>query len=560
MLRHLLIHNLALIDELELDLEPGLAVFTGETGAGKSILMNALGLVLGQRADSGLIRHASQRAEVVAGFELAALPQAREWLVRNELDADDECLIRRTLSPEGRSKAYVNGRPVPLQTLKQLGELLLEIHGQHEHQKLMLAEHQLMLLDSFAGIQPQVRELFQHYRRWRALEQELEQIDSQSGEHVFQLQLLRYQVKELEEFGLEREELDRLHADLKRLAHADETIRHAAQAVELLDGEQPTTALSTLHQAHQHVTDLLDVDPRFAEAGELLNNALIQAQEACQTLRRSLDQLESDPGRLAEVEQRLNQAADLARKHRVNVDDLPEHLHALRQELDRLEHSSQRLESLGEEISQAREAYMNLATDISAWRADAAPRLAKVINRHIREMGMTEATLDVALHPRPDDQPAASGLEKAEFLFTANPGHPPQPLAKVASGGELSRLGLAMKLAALEQDPEQLPTLIFDEVDTGISGKIAGMVGRLLAQLGQRHQVFCVTHQPQVAGQAHHHFVVEKEVYGKTRQTRTRIRKLDEQQRVDELSRMMAGDRVSEHTRGLARELINRSG
>ncbi len=553
MLRELHIQNLALIDQLDLELEGGLSVFTGETGAGKSILMNAMGLLMGDRADSGLVRHSSERAEVAADFDLADLPQVQEWLERSELDSDGECQIRRTISPEGRSKAYVNGRPVPVQTLKQLGEMLLEIHGQHEHQNLMRSEQQLQLLDGFAGIQEQVKELFNRYRHWRNLEREREQIDSQSGEHVFQLQLLRYQVKELEEFNLSREELDRLHADLKKLAHADETIRHAAQAAELLDSESQPAALSMLNQAHQHIIELLDVDSRFAEAGELLNNALIQAQEAQQILRRSLDQLESDPERLAEVEQRLNQAADLARKHQVTVDELPEHLQILQKELANLEDAGNRLEQLTGEIKAARKAYLDLATDISAWRADAAPRLAKVVNRHIRELGMPEATLEVLLHPRPDDQPAATGLEKVEFQFSANPGHPLQPLAKVASGGELSRLGLAIKMATLEQD--QIPTLIFDEVDTGIGGSVASKVGQMLHKLGDSHQVFCVTHQPQVAGQGHHHYVVSKST-DKDKKTTTRIQRLDEHQRIDELSRMMAGDKVSEHTRGLARELM----
>ncbi len=556
MLRELHIQNLALIDQLDLELEGGLSVFTGETGAGKSILMNAIGLLMGDRADSALVRESSERAEVAAYFDIQALPQVQEWLERSELDSDGECHIRRTISPEGRSRAYVNGRPVPVQTLKQLGEMLLEVHGQHEHQKLMRGEHQLMLLDAFAGIQSQVKALFGLYRRWRALEREREQIDSQSGENVFQLQLLRYQVKELEEFGLGREELDLLHADLKRLAHADETIRHAAQAVELLDAdEHPGGALSALNQAHQHIMDLMDVAPQFAEAGELLNTALIQAQEATQILRRSLDRLESDPERLAEVEQRLGQAADLARKHQVSVDELPEHLEVLRRELEQLENAGNRLEQLTGEIKAARKAYMELATDISAWRADYAPRLAKVVNRHIRELGMPEASLEVLLHPRPEDQPGATGLEKAEFLFSANPGHPPQPLAKVASGGELSRLGLAIKMATLEH--EQVPSLIFDEVDTGIGGSVASKVGQMLHQLGERHQVFCVTHQPQVAGQAHHHFLVEKSVDAK-RKTSTHIRKLDEHQRIDELSRMMAGDRITDHTRGLAREMMGK--
>lgn len=555
MLKNLRISNFALIDELELDFQTGMSTLTGETGAGKSILIDAISLIMGDRADSGMVRHAADRANIHADFSIETLPHIQEWLKKAELDSNGECLVRRTINPEGRSKAYINAQPVPLQSLKQLGEQLIEVHGQHEHQRLMKNEFQLMLLDGFAGIQEQVKALYSHYRQLRKLEQERAQLDDLTSEAVFQLQLLRFQVKELQDFDLNSEELESLHLELKSLSSADEVIREVSLALNELDGDDHQSVLSALSRMTTALSQLADRNEAIAEPAELLSTALIQSTEATTALRKHLDQIESNPEKLTHIEKRLADAADLARKHNIRVEDLPEHLQILQDELNTLENAGSRLEELNAELTEVHKTYFRLAETLSEQRHAAAPRLATEVTNLVKQLGMPEGQLKIILTNRDKAQYAATGIDKCDFLFSANPGHPEQAVAKIASGGELSRLGLAIKVATLNQ--EQIPTMIFDEVDTGVGGSIATRVGQLLRELADGQQVFCVTHQAQVASQGHHQFKVKKAV--ENGMTRTVIETLDESERVEELARMLSGESVTDQTRNLAQELLNGS-
>ena len=554
MLTHLHISDFAIVDRLELDFGAGMTVLTGETGAGKSILLDALGLCLGERAESIAVRHGAERAEVNAGFDVRALPEVNAWLKENELDADGECVIRRVVGSDGRSKAFVNGRVVPVLSLRELGERLVDIHGQHAHQSLLKRDAQRELLDGFAGLDATVAELTKRYRHWKALEEDYAHLATAQSERESRLELLRFQLAELQALDLKPGEIAQVEEEHRRLANASHLLESSQTAEQLLY-EDDQAAVNLMSRALAELREMERFDGGVAECAQLLESALIQAREAASELRRYRDRLDLDPARLGELEQRLADIHNLARKHRTDGEELIALGERFAAELDALENAGARLDGLERDIVKAKAAYLELARQAGKKRASAAEKLGVAVTANMQELGMAGGRLEVAVETLDEAQAGAAGLERIELLVSANPGQPARPLGKVASGGELSRISLAIQV--LTATGAGIPTLIFDEVDVGIGGRVAEMVGRRLRDLGGKRQVLCVTHQPQVAALGHHHFVVSKQ----TRKgvTTTRIEHVTGDARVEEVARMLGGIEITAQTRSHARELIERT-
>ncbi len=552
MLRHLHIRNFAIVDNLEIHFEPGMSVLSGETGAGKSILLDALGLTLGDRADSSVLRHGTERAEISAEFDVSELPGVCAWLEEHELASNGECLLRRTISNDGRSRGFINNQPTPIQSLKELGEQLVDIHGQHAHQSLLKRDIQRRLLDAYAGQLDLARTVANQYRKWQQLQQEYDTLSKAAAERDSRLELLRFQVDELEALKPAPGELVGLDQEYSRLSNANRLLEGAQTAVNLLNADEGQSAISVLEQSLRLLHELQAIDTTLNNPVQLLEGAAIQLKEAVSELRHYADALELDPERLAQLEQRITDLHNLGRKHRVAPDELPELLQQLQLELDELNASDSRLQGMQAEIEESRTAYDKLAQQLSEGRHKAAIKLAEAVTANMQELGMGGGRFDICLNPL-EKGPSASGLENIELKVSANPGQPLQPLNKVASGGELSRISLAIQVITVSQ--EGIHTLIFDEVDVGIGGGVAEMVGKQLRQLGGNRQVLCVTHQPQVASQGHHHFRISKQSDGK--ETRTLVQPIDGEMRVQEIARMSGGVNITEQTLEHARQLIS---
>ena len=555
MLTHLHIWNFAIVERLDLPLEGGLTVLTGETGAGKSILLDALGLALGDRADTSVIRHGADKAEISVTFSTHDAPEAEAWLQEHELDSAGECIIRRVIAANGPSKAFINGKPTPAASLRELGEMLVDLHGQHEHQSLLRREAQRQLLDDFAGHGSLLGELAEAFRNWRDKQAELDRLRQAASERDDRLELLRYQVRELEELNLAEGELAELEAEHRRLANASGLLETGQRVLLTLDGDDPACAASLLASGLHDVGEMRETDPQLSGVVDLLDSAVIQAREAASELRHYLDGLELDPERLAWLEQRLAAITDLARKHHCAPEELPALLPRLQAELAELEQAEVRAGNLQAEVDAALAAYRKLAEKLGKSRRRAAKKLGEAVTESMQTLGMEGGRFEVAVEPLESDTPAATGLERIEFRVSANPGQPVKPLAKVASGGELSRISLAIQVITARDS--RIPTLIFDEVDVGIGGRVAEIVGQLLRTLGEQRQVICVTHLPQVAALGHHHLQVSKTA--EQDRTHSRIQVLDMEERVDELARMLGGIEITEQTLSHAREMIERA-
>jgi DNA repair protein RecN (Recombination protein N) len=554
MLTSLYVRHFAVVEEAEIAFGPGLTVVSGETGAGKSLLVDALMLLAGARADSGMVRAGSDRAELAAEFDLADLPDARAWLQREELDEDGTCQLRRVIRAEGSSRAWINGRPANASQLGELATLLVEIHGQHEHQALLSRAHQLSLLDAYAGneaIAAQARELAGQWRdagaRIRAL--------SGGEDRERRLDLLRHELGELEKWALPAPELAELETSHKRLANAGRLAEGAAGVMELIDGDGEFALRRALSRAHAELDKLAAIDDKLAPLLELLDNATIQLGEASDGLGRYAQDVDLDPERYAEVDTHLTRLHELSRRHRLPVPELHEKLGSLRDELAELEGAGDALEQLSATRERLQRDYAAVADTLSKARSSAARRLGTEVSALMAELGMTGGTLKVELERTEADEPDPQGRERCELLVSANPGQPPRPLRKVASGGELARISLAIEVATLGKDT--VGSMIFDEVDTGIGGAVAEVVGQKLRALGAQRQVLCVTHLPQVAAQGHAHLRVAKHTDGDT--TRTRIEKLDGNGRRDELARMLGGVEITRETRAHARQMLDRA-
>ncbi len=555
MLQQVRVRNYAIIDEIELELDPGMTVLTGETGAGKSILVDALGLVLGDRADASAVRHGSDRAEITAAFDLADRQDVARWLVEQDMDADGECVVRRIIGKEGRSKAYVNGCPVTLPVVRTLGELLVEIHGQHEHQTLTRRPVQRRLLDSYGGHERQCETVARAFRDREAARESLARLRAANDSRDDRLDLLRYQVRELVALGLEHGETSKLEAEHLRLSNVERLATAAGEALQLIFEDESGSAQQRLARAGLALTSIADVDPGLAGALRLIEEAGIQVNEAADDLQRYLNDLEMDPRRQEFVANRLASIRELSRKHGVEARELESKLEGLRAELNELEHTGVALEEKEKALADADKAYRSAALALSEVRRESALRLSGEITAAMHELGMPGGKLLVDVSTRDTDRFSADGADTVEFLVSANPGHPPAPLAKIASGGELSRISLAIQVIATRAAAH--PCLIFDEVDAGVGGGVAEIVGRRLRDLGHGQQVLCVTHLPQVASQSHHHIRVTKLTDGK--RTRTSLTRLGDDERVEELARMLGGVEITNTTRHHAREMIELS-
>ncbi|WP_296897748.1 DNA repair protein RecN [Thiohalocapsa sp.] len=555
MLTHIAIRDLVIMSRLELTLSAGMTALTGETGAGKSILIDALGLVLGEKADPSMIRTGCERAEVSAGFDLTRCPEAQTWLAEQALDDGEECVIRRVLVREGRARAFINGRSASGAQLRELGDLLVDIHGQHAHQSLLRPAAQRTLLDAYGGQQQQAAEVAELYRRWRELDTRWRELTAAQAQRAERMDLLRFQVAELSELGLADGELDALDVEQRRLANLGSLQGTAAALVELLY-EGDAALRDQLGRAGSELAGLGDIDPKLNETRELIDSATVQVEEAAANLRQYLDDLDMDPARLAEVEERLGRIHDLARKYRIQPEQLTETLAARQAELSTLEQDDQALGTLEADREAAFTALREAAQALSDARRVAAERLGETVTASMQTLGMDGGRFAVAVEAGEAAQVGAHGLDAIAFQVSANPGQPMQPLAKVASGGELSRISLAIQVATAELG--SVPTLVFDEVDVGIGGGVAEIVGRLLRRLGEARQALCVTHLPQVAAQAHQQLKVEKQAVDG--QTYTGITPLGEDARVDEIARMLGGTEITDTTRAHAAEMLRGAG
>ncbi|MEN8820701.1 MAG: DNA repair protein RecN [Abyssibacter sp.] len=554
MLRQLSIQNLAVIADLSLDFGNGFNVLTGETGAGKSILIDAISLVLGHRADSDAVRTGEPRAQVDAAFDLAADSPAGAWLRDQALDDPDDptcCLIRRVVMADGGSRAFINGSPANIRSLRELGEHLVDIHGQHDSQRLLDASQQRALLDAYGRHDTALQTVAARAADLKRLRDALAAAQAAGRPSQAEIELLEFQLNELDAAAPEPGEFEQLDQEQRRLANAEQLMRDAAAVIGLLTESDDGAAIERSGKARDVLADLESVDSAFAEARELVDSATIQLEDAARLVSRQLDRMELDPDRLQVVDERLTELHRLARKHDCKPETLPELVHTLRHRLDQATHAGDQAARLQQEIDAALVAYKESAQQLTRARSDAAMRMQQAITDHIRTLGMPDAQVRISV--RPDSELVSpQGSDRITFEIAANPGQTARPLARVASGGELSRLALSIQLVVLGDDAA--PTMIFDEVDAGIGGAVAEIVGRRLAELSSRHQVLCVTHLPQVAAQGQQQYHVSKQSSAKT--TRTRVEQLLGERRVEEIARMLGGVDVTERTRAHAREML----
>lgn len=555
MLTQINIRNFAIAKQLELELKPGMTVITGATGAGKSITLDALNLVLGDRADSNLVRHQAERADISASFDIRKLPKVGQWLKERDLQPGEEgeCILRRVISQQGRSRAYINGHNVTLQELKQLGEQLLDIHGQHAHQSLLKKDQHRLLLDSYAGLNELTQKTARHFKTWQQQTQKLEQLQQSNSANYAQVQLLTYQLEELNELDLNLDELNTLEAQQTQLANAEANLQHSHQALNLCDDEQDNGIKSQLQQIQQQLQNIKAASPFLDEATELFSSAYIQVDEAQSSLQSFIDSFEADPGKLQEIETRLDHIYTIARKHKVEARQLPELQQQLNEELASLHISDEDLAELEQAARKSQHHYEEHAAKLSKKRQKAARELKKQVEQQLTALDMPHCQFEVALTSEP--QAGKYGLETPEFLIAPNPGQATQSLIKIASGGELSRISLAIQVVTASTS--STPVIAFDEVDVGIGGGTAEVVGKLLRQLGEHSQVLCVTHQPQVASQGHHHWRVSK--HNNADGTSTEVEQLHTPQRVDEIARMLGGIEITNKTRDHAEEMLANS-
>ncbi|MCK0163243.1 DNA repair protein RecN [Marinobacter sp. S6332] len=553
MLTQLTVSNYAIAERVELQFNKGMTALTGETGAGKSIVLDALGLAMGGRADAGAVRHGAKRADITATFDVAGIPEAFQWLERHELDDDSDCILRRVISKDGRSRAYINGQPCPLAHLKDLGGLLMDIHSQHQHQSLLRKETHRKLIDEFSGAETLASQTREAWKVWSQIRTKLTERQQNAEESEAKLQLLRYQVEELDRLALESGEQEQLEQEQAHLNQADAILHNSHQAA-LLCTEDETSAAGLVRQALQQLEQLPVEVPALADTIQMLNEAQIQISEAGDNLRHFVDDYEADPARLSEVDDRLSAIYQMARKHRINPEELPEFHKRQSAELAELDGGEGSLEKLEEELESHRDRFNQLADKLSEMRAKAAGELDQRIAGELAQLSMPSVQFVTHLSRNNQDEPAPHGLEEIEFLVSANPGQPARPLAKVASGGELSRISLAIQVVVAQTSTT--PTLIFDEVDVGIGGGTAEVVGKLLRSLGANGQVICVTHLPQVAAQCHQHLFVSK--FTQQDATFSKIESLDDQGRISEVARMLGGVDMTEHTLAHATEMFSK--
>jgi DNA repair protein RecN (Recombination protein N) len=551
MLTHIHIRDLATIEELDLPLLHGGSMITGETGAGKSIFIEAIELALGARGSANIIRVGKERADISLYFDISKLPNAGEWLKQHDFSQETpECIIRRVLSADGRSRSYINGYPATQQLARELGELLFHLHGQYEQQVLLKAENQRELLDRYAGHMQLVHDVKHCAERWKKLEHDIAQLREAASKHSERSDYLRFQLDELNTLNVRADEWEKLEAEHHKLTHSEELLRNMQRVIAILDdGEQ--NVLTGLADIRKSLEAVQTVEKKIPEWLGTLNSAEIQLSDMKIELSDYLEQADLDPERLQFIEQRVSHIYDTARKHKIQPQELCALHQRLQQEWDALENSDHDLAKLAEQQKNLIAEYKKLASELSKNRRKVATGLAKTITHSIRALSLPHGEFQIALETE-EHAMSAHGEERIVFLIKTNPDQKLQPLAKVISGGELSRLSLAVHLALA--DRISTPTLIFDEVDTGVGGATAEKIGKLLRTLGETYQIFCVTHQPQVAACGQQHILVEKTFEGKS--THTRLRFLNAAERKAEVARMLGGEKITDTTLAHAEEML----
>ena len=555
MLTQLTINNFAIVRQLEIELSKGMSVITGETGAGKSIAIDALGLCLGQRIETSMVREGQERAEICASFFIEPTNPAYQWLQEQELQDPDnpsDCILRRVINADGRSKAFINSTPVSASQLKEIGQYLIHINGQHASQLLLKNDYQLQLVDTFAHHHDLLAQMREDYRTWKNLQTQVKTFQQKVAENEAKKQLLQYQVEELDEFALRPNEYLELEEDQRRLSNSEQLTQLSQSALQLLSENETVSIDSMLYRATQYIDELSELDPRYVSVQTMLNDALIQVQEATSEVQHLASHIEQDPMLLQEIEQRLGQALQLARKHNVKPEELVEWHQKLKAELTALLDFSESEERLILEEKAAFEKMQHTAKQLHESRSQAAEKLAQQVTHSIKGLAMENAEFFIEVNSDLT-KVAANGADNIVFTLRSNLGQQAQPLAKVASGGELSRISLAIQV--LTSDQSAIPTLIFDEVDVGISGKTASVVGKLLRQLGDKCQVLCVTHLPQVACHGHHQFNVEK--FTVDDKTETKMTALSQEERVSALARLLGGSEITELALANAQEMLD---
>ncbi|PKH21881.1 DNA repair protein RecN [Enterobacterales bacterium CwR94] len=551
MLAQLTISNFAIVRELEIDFHRGMTAITGETGAGKSIAIDALGLCLGGRAEADMVRTGASRADLCARFSLKDTPSALRWLEENHLDEGNECLLRRVISSDGRSRGYINGTSVPLSQLRDIGQHLIQIHGQHAHQLLLKPDHQKHLLDAYANEGETLSTMRRHYRQWHESCRALSQHQQLAQEREARRELLTYQLKELNEFAPVAGEFEQIDEEYKRLANSGQLLSTSQQTLTLLADGEDQSLQSQLYTARQLMSELVGMDDKLGGVLTMLEEAAIQLSEASDELRHYCDRLDLDPNRLYELEQRIARQIHLARKHHITPESLAAFHQQLLAEQEQLSQQESDQAHLADAVSTHYQAALSTAQQLHERRSANAEELSRLITDSMHSLAMPHGQFAIAVNFNADHL-TADGADTLDFRVTTNPGQPLQGLGKVASGGELSRIALAIQVITARK--METPALIFDEVDVGISGPTAAVVGRMLRQLGESTQVMCVTHLPQVAGCGHQHFVVSKETDGAM--TETHMQALDKRARLQELARLLGGSEVTRNTLANAKELL----
>jgi DNA repair protein RecN (Recombination protein N) len=552
MLSYLNVRHLAVVDDLEIDFSSGMTSLTGETGAGKSILVDALGLVLGDRADSNMIRHGHERAEIEAHFDIQLNPNLQTWLVEQELDDDGQCYLRRTISRDSASRGYINGRSVPLAQLRIISEHSIDIHGQHAHQSLVRADTQRLLLDTVAGTKPLLNELTDAYKLWQTIKHDIDEQAQQSAQTAAQLDLLQYQVNELSPLNLTEEHVHSLISDQQKLAHASQLMSAAQSGLHQLTEQEQGSAYSIVSQTLSELTELADIEPQFTNIIEALNSTVVQIDESASELRHYLDSAELDPQLLDDIENELTTLHQLARKHHVEIEALPSHYTTLCEQLAQLAEQDKQKETLQAQLLEQETLCLTLCEKIRKQRHKAAAPLAKEITRTIQQLAIPSGRLEFVVSPMPKNHFNETGFDRIQLLVSTNPGQSAGELGKVASGGELARISLAIQVVTA--GTRSVPTLVFDEVDVGIGGGIAEIVGQHLRALAKTQQVICITHLPQVASQAHQQVQVAKKQLKES--TFIELITLTETQRIEEIARMLGGVTITKTTRSHAQEML----
>ena len=554
MLTQLTINNFAIVRHLNLELSEGMSVITGETGAGKSIAIDALGLCLGYRSESSMIRHGADKADITATFQMQLNSPAYLWLKDHELLDEDnphECILRRMINLEGRSKAFVNNRPLPISQLRELGQYLIHLNGQHAPQLLLKSEYQLELVDNYAGTHSLLGKMQEQYNKWRKLHQQVKNFRQQCKENEARKQLLQYQVDELDEFDIKEGEFEEMEETHTRLSNSEELTEMSQSVLDLLSDDN-SNADSLIYNAIRYLEDLVEVDANYQSSLDMLNEALIQVQEASSEVRALAGGIEQDPELLAELDERIARAMSLAKKHYVSPNELWQHHSVLQDELQKLVDFEDNEEQLIDDEKKAYHECAALAEQIYQERVSAAQKLAEQVTAQIKALSMENGEFYIDIQ-HDVKKLTPNGADFVEFNLRSNLGQNAQPLAKIASGGELSRISLAVQV--LTANKLSTPTIIFDEVDVGISGIAATTVGKLLRQLGNKCQVLCVTHLPQVASHGHQHFNVQK--YVKDNQTETQMSLLSEQERINALARLLGGSKITDAVLANVQEMLD---